>query len=144
MTNRTDGLTRHLGIGWNASSLYLMVLLLLMNASVRLLGFAATLRLIGRIARQASLRRSVDAAAVRDMARMVAEVAALLPVRARCLEQSLALFFELRRRGAAVTFKIGVQPYGFVSHCWVEHNGEPINENGELLRKLAVFPEVPA
>jgi hypothetical protein len=72
--------------------------------------------------------------------RDVAVAAALLPMRARCLEQSLVAHIALRRIGVDATLRLGVQPYGFIAHAWVEVAGRPVNERGELIRKLAVFP----
>jgi hypothetical protein len=44
--------------------------------------------------------------------------------------------------GAAAAFRMGVQPYGFIAHAWVEYQGQPINEHGELLRKVIAFPDL--
>jgi hypothetical protein len=70
----------------------------------------------------------------------IARAAALLPVRAQCLEQSLALCYCLRRESIPVSLRVGVRPYGFHAHAWVEYRGRPINENNEILRAVTPFP----
>jgi Transglutaminase-like superfamily len=72
--------------------------------------------------------------------RDISLAAALMPIRARCLEQSLVGFVALRRRGVPVDLRLGVQPYGFVAHAWIELGGRPLNQRSELIRKLVPFP----
>lgn len=66
----------------------------------------------------------------------IVTAAAFFPGRAVCLEQSLALFVLLRRRGIPVDLKLGVQPFPFTAHAWVEHAGIPVNENPDQVRCL--------
>jgi hypothetical protein len=72
----------------------------------------------------------------------VAIAAAFYPGRAQCLEQSLALFLLLRRRAMPVELRIGVQPFPFTAHAWVEHNGRPVNEQEDFVTRLAPFPSI--
>ncbi|HSU15794.1 lasso peptide biosynthesis B2 protein [Longimicrobium sp.] len=74
----------------------------------------------------------------------VAVAAAFFPGRAVCLEQSLALFVLLRRRGAPAELRIGVQVYPFYAHAWVELDGRPVNEDQETVEKFRALPEVAA
>jgi hypothetical protein len=62
--------------------------------------------------------------------------AAFFPGRARCLERSLALHVCLRWCGAQTTVRLGVQPYPFTAHAWVELDGEPV---GDSLDSIALF-----
>jgi hypothetical protein len=71
----------------------------------------------------------------------VAMAAALYPGRALCLERSLVLYYLLRRRGIAVTYCQGVQPYPFLAHAWVEFRGQPINDVAEHVQLFARLPE---
>jgi len=80
---------------------------------------------------------------VEKTSQRVAICGALLPGRARCLEQSLSVVRLMRAEGIPVEFRIGVQPYGFVAHAWVEHNGQPIRENDEVIRRVIPFPTLP-
>ncbi len=68
------------------------------------------------------------------IADQVALSAAFFPGRALCLEQSLTLLFLLRRRGLQATFRLGVQPYPFAAHAWIEHDGVAILEDAEFLK----------
>ncbi|HEX8694288.1 MAG TPA: lasso peptide biosynthesis B2 protein [Longimicrobium sp.] len=71
----------------------------------------------------------------------VAVAAAFFPGRAVCLEQSLALYVLLRRRGVPAELRLGVQPFPFAAHAWVELDGEPVNEDPET---VAAFLPMPA
>jgi len=74
----------------------------------------------------------------------VAVAAAFFPGRAVCLEQSLALYLLLRRRGVPAELRIGVQVYPFYAHAWVELHGEPVNEDRETVEKFRALPELAA
>ena len=113
------------------------------KCSIRWFGFARTLRMLKRRATHQGLNAEVDNA-VDTIAARVAVAAAFYPGRARCLEQSLVLLYLLRRRGIEATLRLGVQPYAFQSHAWVECGGVPVNEGSEVLRKLVLLPELPS
>lgn len=55
--------------------------------------------------------------------------AAFLPGRVRCLERSLALHVCLGWCGFRTAVRLGVQPYPFSAHAWVELGGEPVGES---------------
>jgi hypothetical protein len=76
-------------------------------------------------------------------ANRMATTAALWPTRARCLEQSLALTRVLGVRGVPVVFRIGVQPYRFRAHAWVEYKGLPIAEPGDGVSGFVPLPDIP-
>lgn len=78
---------------------------------------------------------------VKETEYAVAVAAALYPGRALCLERSLVLYYLLRRRGIAVTYCQGVQPYPFLAHAWVEYHGRPINDVMEHVQLFARLPE---
>jgi hypothetical protein len=71
----------------------------------------------------------------------VAMAGALYPGRALCLEQSLVLYYLMRRQGVAVNYCQGVQPYPFQAHAWIEYDGEPINDVAEHVKRFARLPE---
>lgn len=73
--------------------------------------------------------------------RSVAMAGALYPGRAKCLEQSIVLYYQLRRVGIATHFRIGAQPFPFLAHAWVEWNGNPINDVPEHVQWFTPFPE---
>lgn len=108
--------------------------------SLRFLGFRRTMRaarwyghrVAGRPARGAPER----------MARGIAVAAAFFPGRAICLEQSVALYLLLRRWGHDdAALRVGVQPYPFLAHAWVELAGRPLLENDDDMVKFVAFPE---
>jgi transglutaminase-like putative cysteine protease len=79
--------------------------------------------------------------AVRAVEHRVAMAAAFYPGRALCLEQSLALYLLLRRRGVAVRYRQGVQSHPFQAHAWVEYRGEVINDVAEHTERFTPFPD---
>jgi hypothetical protein len=85
-----------------------------------------------------------DETLVTETARRVSVAAAFYPRRARCLEQSLALCLLLRRRGVAAEFRLGAQPRPFHAHAWVEVNGVPVAEQGDLPQNMTAFPNLGA
>jgi hypothetical protein len=94
-------------------------------------GFGRTLQYLHRRLSVVAVAPGAHDALVRATERNVALMAALYPGRARCLEQSLALYWLLRRRGVPVEFAIGAQPYPFAAHAWVTYNGKPVNDLAE-------------
>ena len=80
---------------------------------------------------------------VTRVTRTVAFCAALYPGRARCLEQSLTVYYLLRRCGVSVEWRLGVQPYRFKAHAWIEYKGRPVQERGRT-EGMVCFPEMPA
>ncbi|MGH7497567.1 MAG: lasso peptide biosynthesis B2 protein [Gemmatimonadales bacterium] len=81
-----------------------------------------------------------DPESLRACERRLASVAALYPGRVLCLEQSLALYCLLRRKGIALTFVLGVRPSPFAAHAWVEQYGIPINDVDEHVRWYTRLP----
>jgi hypothetical protein len=48
----------------------------------------------------------------------------------------------LRQRGIEAQLRLGVRPYPFGAHAWVEHGGKPVNEDPERVRSFVVLPEL--
>jgi hypothetical protein len=67
-----------------------------------------------------------------------------------CLEESLALWYLLRKQGIPACLRIGVrkEKEQFEAHAWVELRGEALNQLEELHRHYLAFeedfPEPPA
>lgn len=74
-----------------------------------------------------------------NVVRKVNTAAAFFPGRALCLEQSLTLYMCLRRAGVAAELRIGVQPYPFTAHAWVEHRGELVGTSYDQVSKFIPF-----
>ena len=58
-----------------------------------------------------------------------------------CLEESLALWFFLRRQGIEAELRVGVRKEGekFEAHAWVEREGVALNEPEALHEHYAAF-----
>jgi hypothetical protein len=67
-----------------------------------------------------------------------------------CLEESLTLWYLLRKQGIPACLHIGVRKENekFEAHAWVEHGGEALNQDEAMHRHYAAFeqdfPEPPA
>jgi hypothetical protein len=86
-------------------------------------------------------RTQVDIEAVAATEYAVAMAGALYPGRALCLEQSLALYYLLRRRGVAVKFRMGVQAHPFLAHAWIDYRGVPLNDVPEHVKQFVPLPD---
>ena len=127
---------------WSPSLLASSISLVIVIATLRVFGFTRTLRGIERLTRRDAWCESVDRALMTATVRAVATVAALFPGRARCLEQSMTLYWKFRRRGVGVRLRLGAQPYPFEAHAWIEYRGEPLSEDREQLKRLIPLPEL--
>ena len=67
-----------------------------------------------------------------------------------CLEESLTLWYLLRKQGIPACLRIGVRKENekFEAHAWVEHDGEALNQDEAMHKHYAAFeedlPEPPA
>lgn len=119
------------------------LLICLSRGALRTIGFHRTRKLTERFSGAAPSRRRICEASAAATATNVARAAAFFPGRALCLEQSLVLHFLLRRAGLQSTLRLGVQPYPFAAHAWVEHAGQPVNETRDGLRGFVPLPPLP-
>jgi hypothetical protein len=119
------------------------LLICLVRAALKALGFHRTRTLAERFAGAAARQRRITEATAAATAANVARAAAFFPGRALCLEQSLVLHFLLRRAGLDSTLRLGVQPFPFAAHAWVEHAGQPVNETSDGLRGFIPLPALP-
>ncbi len=60
-----------------------------------------------------------------------------------CLEESLTLWYLLRKQGIPVCLRIGVRKEGekFEAHAWVEHDGEALNQDEAKHQHYAAFEQ---
>ena len=60
-----------------------------------------------------------------------------------CLEESLTLWYVLRKNGIAASLRIGVRKENekFEAHAWVEHRGEALNQDEAMHRHYAAFEQ---
>jgi transglutaminase superfamily protein len=107
---------------------------------LRLAGFQRWHRLLSRLTPSKTLEMGLDRSALAESAHSIARLesaaARNMPLRTNCLEQSLVLWWLLRRRGIAAELRIGARKDSnrFEAHAWVEWEGEALDEtNGEHL-----------
>jgi hypothetical protein len=84
---------------------------------------------------------AVDAARAADLARVARIARHRGVVKASCLEESLVLWWLLRRRAMPARLRIGVRKNGAVlqAHAWVEIHGRPLNDANGLRKTYASF-----
>ena len=112
------------------------------HITLRLAGLRGSLRWVRSHTRRRATAATVSPDSIRSAAHRVARAAAFYPGRVECLEQSLALYLLLRRRGVAVELRMGVRPAPFTAHAWIEYRGQPINETEDFIQQLTPFPNI--
>jgi transglutaminase-like putative cysteine protease len=108
--------------------------------ALRVRGFGRTIRWIRRRVHPIAGSNVIALDAVRVAGHTVAMAGALYPGRAMCLEQSLVLYYLLRRQGVPIRFVMGVQPRPFGAHAWVEYEGTPVNDVPEHVTWFTRLP----
>jgi hypothetical protein len=116
-----------------------MVALLLCDVALRVLGYQRTMRIARRVAGERSL--PLGRPIVERTLQNILVATAFYPGRSKCLEQSVAGLILLRRRGVPVEMRLGVQPYPFSAHAWLELDGVPVTESPEVVANYALLPE---
>jgi hypothetical protein len=126
-------------IFWRAATL-----LLLVRVSLRLRGYNEThaslqKRLGGDVPatnNQISIREQAQ-----KICRMVRAAGRYAPGKFTCLEESLALWYLLRKQGISPCLRIGVRKTNgkFEAHAWVELGSEALNQPEDLHRHYAAF-----
>lgn len=119
-------------------------LLPLLSASLRVAGFRRTQQTLqGFLGTNAAINpQGADISfRVDATARMVRAAAHYGIGRPTCLEESLTLWWLLRRQGIPAQLRIGARTTDekFEAHAWVECGGETVNDPGELHRHYAAF-----
>jgi len=114
--------------------------ILAVKVALRVMGFDWTTSWIERRVRHIEVSTTWDLRAVQAAERSVALAGALYPGRARCLEQSLVLYYLLRRQGVAIQYRQGVQAHPFVAHAWLEYGDVLINDVLEHVQLYAPLP----
>jgi hypothetical protein len=147
-----DTLLRQLADDWNVivpvmplsppaePSAFSCALTLLMVAFwLRVAGLRRTLTAADWLGRRARPAAEPSPEFLVGVVRKVATAAAFFPGRALCLEQSIALYLELRRSGVPARLRIGAQPYPFAAHAWVEYGGELVGTSYDQVSKFVPF-----
>lgn len=116
-------------------------LIFVMKISLQARGFSRTIGWIRRRVEAIPEVPSVDLKAIKAAEYAVAMAGALYPGRAKCLEQSLCLYYLLRRAGVGARFRMGVQAHPFLAHAWVECGDKPVNDVAEHVRWFTSLPD---
>ena len=115
------------------------ILLMSCDVALRVLGFARTLRWARRLAGEQT--SGADEQLIKATLHNIVVATAFYPGRSKCLEQAIAVFVLLRRRQVPVQIRLGVQPYPFYAHAWVELQGAPLTESPEIVAQFALMPD---
>lgn len=127
---------------WQGPSLLrCAAMILALRLSLWAWGYGRVFRWVGRRVRPIPATDALDPDVVRAAAQRMATAAALYPGRARCLEQSLVLYYLLRRRGIALRYRQGVMPHPFQAHAWIEYRGDVITDVAEHAAQFACLPD---
>jgi hypothetical protein len=105
-------------------------------------GFDGTMQWIRQRVEMIPPTMTVEAEIVREAERCMALAAGLYPRRAQCLEQSLALYYLLRRQGIGVRYCQGIQRHPFSAHAWLEYRGDVLNDVREHVKHFAPLPDL--
>jgi Transglutaminase-like superfamily len=122
------------------------ILLRLVRLSLRLRGYGKTFTSLQRRV-QFHARETgtglVSHEEVRAACRMVRAALRYSFAQFSCLEESLTLWYLLRKQGTPACLRIGVRKENerFEAHAWVELRGEALNQPEELHRHYAAFEQ---
>jgi hypothetical protein len=116
------------------------VVLAIVTLALRFGGLGRTTTVARRLTARCRDGRTPDPACIALVVHRVDLAAAFFPGRARCLERSFALHVCLGRCGIATAVRLGVQPYPFAAHAWVELDGEPVGESPDSIAPFRALP----
>ena len=134
--NALDGEARRMF--WRAVALLPMV-----RISLRSRGYKKTQEwLERRLEEGGTPERAGDrAASIEKTCRMVRAAAHYGIGNSSCLDESLVLWWLLRKAGVVASLRIGVrkEKQEFAAHAWVEHEGVALNQKEDMHRHYAAF-----
>jgi hypothetical protein len=123
--------------------LKLWPLLTIAAALLRVLGFPQSLRLLSRLSPTSPAQDAVPEGAMSyalRLSRLTRIAGRHVPPNGSCLQQSLLVWWVLRRKGMPAELRIGVQTQeGFAAHAWVEVGGQPVNDAPDVAEHFAPF-----
>ena len=139
---------------WERRLLFQSLLLLPLNAlALRFVSFKhwqSALARFSRINKASDYKASDDTQAenrienARATARIVRAAACHGAYRAKCLPQSLTLWWLLRRQGIESDLRFGARKEGrqMEAHSWVEFRGIPLNESHDVYQRFSPFEKL--
>ncbi|HEX5734963.1 MAG TPA: lasso peptide biosynthesis B2 protein [Blastocatellia bacterium] len=129
-----------------------LVLLPFAAAALSVMGLRRYQRLMDRFSRAIKPDVAGDERELRDRVRKTARLVEAArrygPYRAKCLPESLTLWWLLRRQGIESQVKFGARKNDrrMEAHAWVEFEGVPLNDTTDVMERFkpfepAVLPE---
>lgn len=73
---------------------------------------------------------------ISDYAHAIQAASLILPFKVKCLESSICVFNYAIQSGKKCDFFIGVQLFDFLSHAWIEVDGDVILDDKDLSQKI--------
>jgi len=131
---------RHLSTFERAIVLEALLGLIVTRVGLRLFGFRRWKNGLSRLARPRPAPE-ISFSKAREIARMVTATARHLFIATNCLDQSLVLWWLLRRRGIAAELRFGARKEAgpFDAHSWVELDGRVLSDTGEVDLQFVPF-----
>jgi len=127
-----EPLQRYRALDPEARRLFRRAALLLpwIRVSLRLRGFSPTFAALQQRANSAPTTSDTANDPVSKTNRMIHAAARYSLMRHTCLEESLCLWYLLRKQGVTSQLRIGVRKENgkFEAHAWVECNGQAVNQ----------------
>lgn len=122
------------------------ILLPLVRWSLRLRGYGNTFTSLQRRVQfqaKGTETRPLSRAELQLTCRMVRAALRYSFARFTCLEESLTLWYLLRKQGIPACLRIGVRNESgkFEAHAWVEHGGEALNQDEAMHQHYAAFEQ---
>lgn len=115
------------------------IILLNIFITIKIKGFY---HLINKICHN-EIIKSEEKEDIKNLAIALNKACSLFPVRVKCLEWSLALYFLARKYNLTCNFVIGVQNYPFKAHAWIEYKNSIVADSPELGKSLAIILNEP-
>jgi len=115
---------------------------------IRVINYRQTMALAAWTAARWPRRQPVaDTQLVINQLRLAtARVQRYSPLPGNCLSRSIVLWWRLRRRGLEPDLRLGVSLAGgtFAAHAWVEHEGQVLNDTGDVADRYQPLTTAPA
>ncbi len=89
------------------------------HLSTRLMGIDRTVRMFHWLGRKTRARRGAPRIGARVIAERALRGLNVLPMRVECLDQAIAVWFSLNRRGYPAVLNIGMRLSPLSGHAWV-------------------------
>ena len=135
-------------LSWSERWLFVQALLLLplTALALQLFGFRRLQSAFASCAPSQESQEKVDTLVQQAyvITKLVKAAARIGPYHANCLQQSLVLWWLLRRQGIETDIRIGVrkETSPFEAHAWVEYLGLVLNDSADVYQRFAVFDRV--